>query len=85
VVLGGDDGVAHPGRRGERDPLPRVIQVRVEVVEVPLVLGVGHPLVVPHPLVPARQRVQAPVHEQPEPAVPEPGDRIVVFSHEVLP
>jgi hypothetical protein len=74
VVLRGHDDVPHPGVRGEAGPLRGVEQVRLEVLEVLLILGVGRPLPVPHPLVAGRRRVQPPVDEHPEASLPHPVD-----------
>ena len=73
VVLGRDDRVLHAGALRLPRPLARVVQVRVEQVEVLLVLGVGHPLVLLDPLVAGGLRVEAPVNEHPEPRVGPPG------------
>ena len=53
-------------------PGPRVVEVGVELVEVLLVVRVGHPLVLLHPLVARRQRVEAPVDEHAEARVGPP-------------
>src|SRR5207247_5217184 len=73
VVLGRDHDVAHPGLARGPGPVPRVEEVRIEVVEVAPVLLVGEPLAHLHPLVPGGQRVQPPVDEHPEPGLGPPA------------
>jgi hypothetical protein len=74
VVLRRHDDVPHPGVRGEVRPGTRVVQVRLEAVEVPAVLGVGHSFAVPHPLVACREGIQPPVDEHPEASLAHPAD-----------
>ena len=55
VMLGGDDGVLHAGRLGITRPLAGVVEVRVEVVEIRLVIGLGNAFAGLDPLVPRSQ------------------------------
>ena len=72
VVLGGDAEILHARLPRLPGPLARIVQVRVEPLEVLLVVGGGNLFLLLDPLVPGRQRVQAPVNEQAEAVVSEP-------------
>src|SRR5205085_1515713 len=63
----------HAGTPGLTCPCNRVVQVGVEVIDVPLVVLVADALAVLHPLMPGGQRIDAPVDEQPEAVVDKPS------------
>ena len=72
MVFAGDDGVFGPGVTGGVGPRDGVVQVRVEVIEVPLIVGVGDVFKFLDPLVAGCGGVDAPVDKQTEPVVDEP-------------
>jgi len=72
VVLGGDHEVLHAGVLRRPGPGLGIVEVRVEVVEVLLVILVLGALVVLDPLVARGQGVEPPVDEHPEPILDEP-------------
>ena len=76
VVLGGHDEVLHPRLAGEARPGARVELVRVEALRVAVVDLVGDLLRRADPLVLGGHRVEAPVHEEAEAGLLEPGDAV---------
>ncbi len=73
VVLGGDDEVLHARPGGGFRPDLGVVQVRVEVLEIPVVDVIGDLLDMLHPFVPGGEGVDAPVDEETETILLEPG------------
>src|SRR6266568_446471 len=73
VVLGGDDGVAHARVDRRLRPSGGVEEIGIEVIEIPLVVLIGQLLSALDPLVAGRQRVQAPVEEEPQTCFGPPG------------
>jgi len=72
VVLGGHHEVPHPGPPGHPRPLGRVVEVRIEMIEVTPVLLIAHLLGALDPLVASRAGIDAPVDEHPEALANEP-------------
>lgn len=72
MVLGRQHHIFHPCLTGPARPFLRVVEVGIEVLEVLLVARVVDFLAVLHPLVPGRERVDAPMDEHAEPVVLEP-------------
>ncbi len=73
MVLGGEDDILHPGGFRVARPGGRVVEVGVEVAEVAVVVLVVEPFAVFDPLVAGGEGVEAPVDEEAEAVVGEPG------------
>src|SRR5882757_7691727 len=85
MMLRSQHGVFHAGTARRPCPSRRVEQIGIEVVEIRLVLLVGQPFMVFHPLMPRRQRVKPPMNEQTETSVPKLGDRLPLSIHQSIP
>ena len=72
MVLGGDDKILHPGIRGGRGPLFRIVQIGVKVAEILVVHLRRDPFVAFQPFVSCAKRVQSPVNEHTKAVMPEP-------------
>ena len=73
VVLGGEDGVLHPGPLGRRHPRAHITVPGVELGHEGVVSPVGNALHAAHPLPPGGDGVQPPMQKQAEPGPGEPG------------
>ena len=72
-MFGGENGVFHTGGLGFFCPFARVKQIRIEVVEILLVLFLRDELVGFYPFVPRRKRIQTEMDEHTEPVVNKPA------------
>ena len=73
MVLGGEHGIFHAGGLGLFRPFVRVKQIRIEVVEILLVLFLGDEFIGFYPFVTRRKRIQTEMDEHTEPVMDKPA------------
>ena len=85
VVLGGDHRILHTRSLRHPGPLTRIIQIRLEQVEILFIIFHRNLLIAHHPLMSGRQGVQSPMDKHTETVMCPPGHPFLLFLFRLIP